>query len=99
LDLRGRKKQEDEEICMRIFIICTFHQIFIPVIISRRMIWAGHAARMGGIRNAFNILVRKRERKSSLGTRRHRREDNIEMDLKDTRWEGLDCIGSSGGPL
>jgi hypothetical protein len=33
---------------------------------SRRMKWAGHVARMGEMRSAYNILVRKPERKTSL---------------------------------
>jgi hypothetical protein len=30
---------------------------------SRRMRWTGHAARMGEMRNAYNILVGKPERR------------------------------------
>jgi hypothetical protein len=37
------------------------------VIESRRMRWAGHVARMGDIRNAYNILVGKPERKIPIG--------------------------------
>jgi hypothetical protein len=33
---------------------------------SRRMIWIGHAARMGEKRNAYKILVEKPEGKSHL---------------------------------
>jgi hypothetical protein len=36
----------------------------IRVIKSRRMRWAGHVARMREMRNAYNILVGKRERKT-----------------------------------
>jgi hypothetical protein len=36
------------------------------VIKSRRMRWAGHAARMGARRNAYRILVRKPEGKNHL---------------------------------
>jgi hypothetical protein len=41
----------------------------------------GHVERMGGIRNAYSIFVRKPEGKRPLG--RHRRwwEDNNRMDL------------------
>jgi hypothetical protein len=35
------------------------------------------------MRNAYNILVRKRERNSSLGIPRRRWEDNIRMDLRE----------------
>jgi hypothetical protein len=34
---------------------------------SRRMIWAGHVARMGEKRNAYKIFVGKPEGKKSLG--------------------------------
>jgi hypothetical protein len=34
---------------------------------SRAMRWMGHVARMGGMGNAHNILVRKPEGKSLLG--------------------------------
>jgi hypothetical protein len=39
---------------------------------SRRMRWTGHVARMGEIRNAFNILVGKPEGKRALGRPRNR---------------------------
>jgi hypothetical protein len=32
----------------------------IRVFNSRRMIWAGHVARMGGMRNAYSVLVGKK---------------------------------------
>jgi hypothetical protein len=47
-----------------------------------RMIRAEHIARMGEIRNAYNILVGKPERKRPLGRPRRRGEDNTRMDLK-----------------
>ena len=34
---------------------------------SRRMIWAGHVARMGEKRDAYLVLVGKHEGKSPLG--------------------------------
>jgi len=39
----------------------------IRVIRSRRMIWAGHVALMGKMRNIYNILVWKPEGKRPLG--------------------------------
>jgi hypothetical protein len=39
---------------------------------SRRMKWAGHVARMGGVRNACNLLFCKPERKRPLGRPRRR---------------------------
>jgi hypothetical protein len=44
----------------------------IRIIKSRRMIWAGHVARMGEKRNAYRIFVRKPERKRPLGRPRRR---------------------------
>jgi hypothetical protein len=43
-----------------------------------RMIWSGHVARMNDTRNACKIWVGKPVRP------RHRWEDNIRMDLKET---------------
>jgi hypothetical protein len=48
---------------------------------ERRMRWAGHVARMGDLRRAYNILVGKPERRRSLGRPKRRWEDNIKMDL------------------
>jgi hypothetical protein len=56
------KMEEEQEIgedcIMSSFITCTS---IIMVIKSRRVRWAGHVARMGQPRNAFSILVGKRE--------------------------------------
>jgi hypothetical protein len=49
---------------------------------SRRMRWAGHVARMGEKRDAYRILVGRREGKRPLGRPRRRWEDNIKMDLE-----------------
>jgi hypothetical protein len=47
------------------------------------MSWVGHVARVGEMRNAYNILVGKSERKRPLGRHRHRWEDNIRMDVRE----------------
>jgi hypothetical protein len=39
---------------------------------SRRMRWAGHGARMGEIRNMYEILVGRTEKKRPLGRPRRR---------------------------
>ena len=54
----------------------------VRVIISRRLRWAGHVARMEG-RSALKILTGKPAGKRPLGRPRHRWEDNIRMDLKE----------------
>jgi hypothetical protein len=64
----------------------------IRVIKSRRMRWAGHAARMGERRNAYRILVGKPDGRRPLGRPRHRWVDNIKMDLG-MIWNGLIWLG------
>jgi hypothetical protein len=63
------------------------------IIKSRRMRWAGHAARMGEKRNTYRLLVRKPERKRPLGRPRRRWVDNIRMDLGEVGWGDVDWIG------
>jgi hypothetical protein len=48
---------------------------------SRKMRWAGHAARIGAKMDAHRILVGKPEEKGPLGRPRRRWEDHIKMDL------------------
>jgi hypothetical protein len=43
-------------------------------------------------RNAYRILVGKAEGRRSLGKPRHRWADNIEMDLREIGWDGMDWI-------
>jgi hypothetical protein len=59
---------------------------------SRRMRWAGHVTRMGEKRNAYRILVGKPEGKRPLGRPRRRWVDNIKMDLREIKWDGMDWI-------
>ena len=61
-------------------------------IISRRMRWAGHVARMGERRGVYRVLVGKPEGKRPLGGPRLRWEDNIKMDLQEVRCGGMDWI-------
>jgi hypothetical protein len=65
----------------------------IRVIKSRRMSWAGHAARMGARRNAYRILVGKPEGKRPPGRPRRRWVDNIKMDFREVGWDDRDWIG------
>jgi hypothetical protein len=50
---------------------------------SRRMRWAGHAARMEEGRGVYMVLVGRPERKRPLVRPRRRWEDNIKMDLRE----------------
>jgi hypothetical protein len=56
------------------------------VIKSGIMDWAEHAARMGNKKRAYMVLVGRAEGKRTLGKRRHRREDNIKMYLREVGW-------------
>jgi len=58
------------------------------VIISRRMRWAGHVARMGERRGVYRVLVGKPKEKRLLERPTNRWEDNIKMDLQEV---GGDC--------
>jgi hypothetical protein len=64
----------------------------IRMIKSRKMIWAGHVARMGETRNGYRILVGKPEGKRPLGRPRRRWVDNIKMNLGEIGWDGVDWI-------
>jgi hypothetical protein len=59
---------------------------------SRRMRWAVHVARMGGEAECKHELVRKPEGKRRLGRPKRRWVDNIKMDLREIRWDGMDWI-------
>jgi hypothetical protein len=56
------------------------------------MRWVGHVARVGEIRDAYNILVGKPVGNRPLGRPRRRWEDNIRMDLREITWEIVDRI-------
>ena len=73
-------------------MISTPHQILFRVIKSRRIRWAGHAERMGKRSGVYKVLVRKPEGKRPLGRPRHRREDNIKMDLQEVGCGYMDWI-------
>jgi len=47
-------------------------------------------ARMGEMRGGYKILVGKPERKRTHGRTRHRREDNIRIDLRELVLEYVD---------
>jgi hypothetical protein len=64
----------------------------ITVIKSKGMKWAVHVARMGDMRNAYNILFGKPNEKRPLGRPRHRWEGSIRMDLREGGWESVNWI-------
>jgi hypothetical protein len=55
----------------------------VRVVKSRRMSWAGRAARMGEDRGVHRLLVEKPEGKRPLGRPRRRWEGNIKIDLQE----------------
>ena len=55
----------------------------VRVITSRRMRWAGHVARIGEKRGLYRVLVRQPVGKRPLRRPKHRREDNINIDLQE----------------
>jgi hypothetical protein len=59
---------------------------------SRRIKWAGLAARIGAKRNVYRMSMGKPEGKRSLERRRRRWVDNIKMDLREIGWGGMDWI-------
>jgi hypothetical protein len=77
---------------MRNLMICTPHQILFNVIKSRRMIWVGHAARVGERIGMYRVLVGNHEGKRTLGRHRCRWEDSTKVDLQEMGWGGMDWI-------
>jgi transcription termination factor 2 len=62
------------------------------VIKARRVRWAGHVARIGEVRGAYNILVGRPEGRRPLGRPRRRWKDNIKMNLREIVFEDVDWI-------
>jgi hypothetical protein len=63
----------------------------VRIIKTRRMRWAGHVARLGEVRDAYNILVGRPEGRRPLGRPRCRWED-IKMDLREIGFGDVDWI-------
>jgi hypothetical protein len=64
----------------------------VRVIKSRRMMWAGHVARMGKGRGAYRVLVERPEGKRPLERPRRRWENNIKTDLGEIGIDGANWI-------
>jgi hypothetical protein len=60
--------------------------------VIKSMRWTGHVERVGERRIVYRVLMGKPEGKRQLGRRRCRREDNIEMDLQEVGYGGMDWI-------
>jgi len=65
----------------------------VRVIKSRRMRWAGSVLCMGEGEGVYRVLVGKLEGRRPLGRPRHRRVDNIRMDLQEVGCGYIDWIG------
>jgi len=65
----------------------------VRVIISRRMRWTWHVARMGEERGVYRVLVGKPEGRRPLGRPRRRWVDNIRMDLQEVGCRYVDWTG------
>jgi hypothetical protein len=65
----------------------------IRIIKSKGMRWAEHVARIREKGNAYRILVGNTVGKRPLGRPRRRWVDNIEIDLREIGWDGLDRSG------
>lgn len=61
-------------------------------IVSWKMIWAEHVARMEIFRSIYNSSIRKHERKRSLDRPRSMWEDIIKMDLKEIGHRGVESV-------
>jgi hypothetical protein len=64
----------------------------VRVIKSRRMRWAAHVARTGEGSSVYRVLVGRPEYKITLGGPMRRREDNINMDLREIGIDGANWI-------
>ena len=82
MGLREIILQNGESYIVLSYMLCSLHLTQLRIL-SRQLSWAGHVARMEQSRNAYRVLVGKREEKRPLGRLRHRWEDNIKMDLKE----------------
>jgi hypothetical protein len=58
----------------------------------RRMRWAEHVARMREKSNLYRILVEEPQGKRPLGRQGRRWVDNIETDLREIGWGGVDWM-------
>jgi hypothetical protein len=81
------RQTEDQGIDGRIIL-----ESILTFLFSSEQSFHGHVARMGELRGAYNILVRRPEGGRPLGRPRRRWEDNIKMDLREIGFEDVDWI-------
>jgi hypothetical protein len=72
-----------EERRLRVSKNRVLRKIFVQVIKSRKMRWAGHVTCMGERKDLYRGLVGKREGKRPLGRPKRRCEDNSKMNLQE----------------
>ena len=73
------------------YALCSSPNI-IRVIKSRRMRWAEHVVGMGERGGVSRFKMKKTEEWRPLDGPRHRREDNIKMDIREIGWVFMDWI-------
>lgn len=64
---------------------------------TRTTVWAGHVICIEEIRNGHKMLIIKSEGKRLFQRVRHKLEDNVKMDLKETGYMGVDWIHQTLG--
>jgi hypothetical protein len=69
----------------------------VRVIKPGRMRWVGHVACMWEERGVYRVLVGRPKCKRPLGRPRHRWEDNIKLDLRETGINGVNWIQLGSG--
>jgi hypothetical protein len=84
---RGWRRLHNEEL-HNLYTATNFIRVIKPGMID----WAGHVARTGKMINAYKILGGKSKGTKPLFRYRHRREDNIKMDLGEIICESVGCI-------
>jgi len=70
-------------------MICTLVGYF-TLMKSRRIRSVGRIAHIQNMRNAYLVLVGKREGKMLIGRSKPRREFSSEMELNPIKWSGMD---------
>jgi len=78
---------------MRNFIYCVYSPR-IRMLMSRKVRWTGHVARMGQMIIRYTFFVKKPERKNPHGVLRSRREVDLNINTEDVVAAGEHCDSS-----